>query len=48
MVTLLLFDRVITRYENETGRVLSAAEQGAIVGILREIVRQECRAPASD
>lgn len=42
-VTLMLFDRVVERYEQETGRPLSAAERATVVTILRRIVRQDTR-----
>ncbi|HEX5416147.1 MAG TPA: hypothetical protein VFZ25_10805 [Chloroflexota bacterium] len=42
-VTLMLFDRVVERYEQETGRQLSAAERATVVTILRRIVRQDTR-----
>jgi hypothetical protein len=40
-VTLLLFDRVVARYERETGRHLSDIERETVLAILRHIVRKD-------
>ncbi len=40
-VTLLLFDRVVARYEQESGRRLTDAERSTIVKILRHIVLRD-------
>jgi hypothetical protein len=37
-VTLILFDRVVARYEREGGRSLSEIERTMIVSLLRRIV----------
>jgi hypothetical protein len=38
-VTLILFDRVVARYEREGGRSLTEIERTMIVSLLRRIVR---------
>ena len=40
-VTLLLFDRVVTRYETEFGHYLSDAERATVASLLREIAARE-------
>ncbi len=40
-VTLLLFDRVVARYERETGRHLSETERDTILTILRHVVTRD-------
>jgi len=40
-VTLLLFDRVVARYEREGGRHLSETERVVIASILRQIVLRD-------
>lgn len=40
-VTLLLFDRVVARYERETGRHLSETERDTILTILRHVVARD-------
>lgn len=40
-VTLLLFDRVVDRYERETGRRLSESERETILAVLRHIVARD-------
>jgi hypothetical protein len=40
-VTLMLFDRVVARYERETGRQLSESERETILAILRHIVARD-------
>ena len=42
-VTILLFERVVARYEREKGRQLTDAEREAILGILRYIVNRDSR-----
>lgn len=42
-VTLLLFDQVVARYEQEADRKLGAAERAMIVAILRRVVAQDTR-----
>ena len=42
-VTLMLFDQVVERYEQETGRQLNVAERATVVTILRRIIRQDTR-----
>lgn len=41
-VTLLLFDRVVARYEVERGRHLTDEEKGTIVSVLRYLARRDC------
>jgi hypothetical protein len=40
-VTLLLFDRVVARYESEFGRRLTESERTTIVALLRKIASSE-------
>ncbi len=40
-VTLLLFERVVARYEREKGRVLTEKEREAILRVLRSIAARE-------
>lgn len=40
-VTLMLFDRVVARYERETGRQLSESERDTILTILRHVVSRD-------
>jgi hypothetical protein len=40
-VTLLLFDRVVARYESEFGRKLTDSERATIVALLRKIATSE-------
>jgi hypothetical protein len=40
-VTLLLFERVVARYESEYGRHLTDAERTTIVSLLRQIAARE-------
>jgi len=40
-VTLMLFDRVVARYERETGRHLTDSERETILAILRHIVARD-------
>jgi hypothetical protein len=42
-VTLLLFDKVVERYENESNRTLSPSERALIVSILRRVVASDTR-----
>ncbi|HUX85400.1 MAG TPA: hypothetical protein VMW65_00225 [Chloroflexota bacterium] len=42
-VTLMLFERVVARYEREKGRPLSESERHTILAILRYIVSRESR-----
>lgn len=42
-VTLMLFDRVVARYERENGRELTDAERETILAILRHIVSRDAR-----
>ncbi|HVC33445.1 MAG TPA: hypothetical protein VNL16_08040 [Chloroflexota bacterium] len=42
-VTLMLFDRVVARYERENGRTLSESERETILAILRHIVARDGR-----
>ena len=42
-VTLMLFDRVVARYEREKGRPLTDSERQTILAILRYIVARESR-----
>lgn len=47
-VTLMLFDRVVARYERETGRRLTESERETIVAILRHIVASDSPERAGD
>lgn len=40
-VTLMLFDRVVARYERENGHRLTEAERETILAILRHIVSKD-------
>lgn len=40
-VTLMLFDRVVARYERETGKRLTESERETILAILRHIVAKD-------
>jgi len=40
-VTLMLFDRVVARYERETGRRLTDSERDTILTILRHVVSRD-------
>ncbi len=40
-VTLLLFERVVARYEREKGRALTEKEREAILRVLRSIAARE-------
>ncbi len=40
-VTLMLFDRVVARYERETGKRLAESERETILAILRHIVARD-------
>jgi hypothetical protein len=40
-VTLLLFDRVVARYESDYGRRLSESERSTIMSLLRQIAARE-------
>ncbi len=40
-VTLLLFERVVARYEREKGRPLSEKDREAILRVLRSIAARE-------
>ena len=42
-VTLLLFDKVVERYENESNRTLSPSERALIVSILHRVVASDTR-----
>ena len=42
-VTLLLFDKVVERYEHESNRTLSPSERALIVSILRRVVASDTR-----
>jgi hypothetical protein len=43
-VTLLLFDRVVARYEREKGRALGPREREAVLTLLRAIAAREVKA----
>ena len=45
-VTLMLFDRVVARYERETGQTLSDVERETIMAILRHLVSRDSQANA--